>query len=404
MSCRVANRKWIDHIFQQFNITQVNQAQWTIHYAERQDQVFWDPLLSTQQESTAEYPELRISYEGIPANNTDETLIPQNYLQQASSLIEEDTLPNIDAHFLTTIPTDIYRMSQIQLDNMRQMITSQQVSIRQIILHFHCGSKMIHRVFEQHNLALQKLQPGVKARKISEDVYMKVLRYKARWNTGLRRTTESLNDKGIQITEWQVRAIFEFEGLFQTETDYEPPRVHTNRFVAEFANQLWHTDLHYWKKITENGVEKQTYIIAFLDDRTRYIIHHEILQNKDMHLTSSALQRALDKGKVPHMITIDNGKEFCNTEFSAILQRYHIKEHRTHPYNPEENGKIERWWGTLERTIIDETKLDKFVKNYNTVWKHSALKSLTGESMTPQQAWDSMQHHEGHLDPKIIYN
>ena len=41
------------------------------------------------------------------------------------------------------------------------------------------------------------------------------------------------------------------------------------------------------------------------------------------------------------MITIDNGTEFIGQQFQNVLEEFNIKCHRTHPYTPQENGKIE---------------------------------------------------------------
>jgi transposase InsO family protein len=86
-------------------------------------------------------------------------------------------------------------------------------------------------------------------------------------------------------------------------------------------------------------------LIAFLDDRSRLIIQHEILENKTLISTVAGLRRALCQPNIviPHMMTIDNAGEFVGADFQAVLDEYRIKDWRTTPYTPGQNGKMERW-------------------------------------------------------------
>ena len=75
----------------------------------------------------------------------------------------------------------------------------------------------------------------------------------------------------------------------------------------------------------------------------------------------------------------DNGTEFKGA-FEDVLNEYGIKKTTSDPYQPEENGKIERFWATLETRlpkingITDYSKLDDVIFAYNYLHKHAALK------------------------------
>ena len=71
------------------------------------------------------------------------------------------------------------------------------------------------------------------------------------------------------------------------------------------------------------------------------------------------------------------------------MNKYNIELITTHPYTPEENGKCERFWKTLEGSSngrLDSPKIDKIIYEYNNYWLHTSLKELTKQNMTPQEA------------------
>ena len=72
--------------------------------------------------------------------------------------------------------------------------------------------------------------------------------------------------------------------------------------------------------------------------------------------------------KTVHKLCIsDNGLEFVDLH-SAINSKSLIELHRTHPYTPQKNGKIERWWETLERSKklpLREPYLSYLAQQYN---------------------------------------
>ena len=81
-----------------------------------------------------------------------------------------------------------------------------------------------------------------------------------------------------------------------------------------------------------------------------------------------------DNEAAPDIIQSDNGTEFMQ-EFDAVLSEYNTKHIRSRPYNPQANGQIERFNGTLKRMIyahmtVDRTKtyidiLQQLVDQYN---------------------------------------
>jgi transposase InsO family protein len=156
---------------------------------------------------------------------------------------------------------------------------------------------------------------------------------------------------------------------------------HPRRFNAKYVDYLWHTDIHYLK-VQEDGALKIKYCLAFLDDASRFIIRICIIEDKTSMSCALVFANLLEELK-PKVLTSDNGGEFIGHEFQTVLKAKNVKHWKTDPHTPQQNGKMERWWKTLEGARGSDYSLSsvwKIVDLYNNVWVHKALK------MTPAQA------------------
>ena len=75
----------------------------------------------------------------------------------------------------------------------------------------------------------------------------------------------------------------------------------------------------------------------------------------------------------PHTIVTVNGGEFVADDFVSILDQYHIKHLKIHPYTPEENAKIERFWRTYDQAKTDCSTIGDLIEQYNRFWPHKGL-------------------------------
>ena len=232
--------------------------------------------------------------------------------------------------------------------------------------------------------------------------------YVSKWKVGYQRLSQaSLRQKntGFHMSEWDARKAYELEDLYVNLKNYVPLKPeHNLRYVSNYVNYAWHTDLHQLKKL--EGETNKKYLIAFIDDRSRKILYHKILDDKTSKSTASALLLALLFNRFPGVMIVDNGLEFVAGEFASILFDCQIKMKKTHPYTPEENGKMERWWQTLERSKtqpLREPYLSQLIHEYNHNWVHRGIVSLTGKKWTPEEAWKNMAMYHGQSDAGFIY-
>ncbi len=158
---------------------------------------------------------------------------------------------------------------------------------------------------------------------------------------------------------------------------------------ASRPDEIWATDLMY---LTLG--ESQYYLLNFIDEYSRYLVHWELLTSMDGHSISVAAQRALetfatnDQGQVTTqpIIRSDNGSGYISREFGGLLAHHGLMHHRIKPHCPEENGVMERCNRTLREAIEvheltsryeAEEALGKIIDHYNTERLHSALEFQT---------------------------
>jgi putative transposase len=150
-------------------------------------------------------------------------------------------------------------------------------------------------------------------------------------------------------------------------------------------DQIWATDLMY---LMVNGVTY--YFVSFLDEYSRYVVHHELLVGMDAVSVSLAAQRAIDR--LPQgadglplrrpLIRSDNGSGYVSKEFKVVLSENGLDHQKITPHCPEENGMIERSNRTIREELDGEELTDlvqaqgvmsRIIRRYNEERLHSAL-------------------------------
>lgn len=135
------------------------------------------------------------------------------------------------------------------------------------------------------------------------------------------------------------------------------------KIIKMKAGELGHIDVHYVAKNTvkETG-NKKLYIVGLIDDYSRigWIEVTDSLKAIDIMFKSMELMMNL---RSRYHITFeeilsDNGSEFSSKNnaqhpFEKMLTFYGVKHRYTKPCRPQTNGKIERFWKTLENELLD---------------------------------------------------
>jgi transposase InsO family protein len=156
---------------------------------------------------------------------------------------------------------------------------------------------------------------------------------------------------------------------------------------ARRPDEIWATDLMY---VVIGG--RTYYLVNFLDEYSRMIVHHALVPSMDGMTVSIEAQGAIEKllrergGEIPMKgmprLRSDNGSCYISREFRGVLDEHGLHHNRIKPHCPEENGVVERSNRTLREALEGEELTDllqarsviaRIIEWYNTERLHSAL-------------------------------
>jgi transposase InsO family protein len=338
------------------------------------------------------FQDLEIGNDGF-----DTPVIKKSITFGGRSLVDESgkLRSYLELHF----PTSLADVGEEHLIRISDLHAAGLISLDDIKKQFRCGVDTYNAALTKHNIPYPEVPSGRQKKLISSFDVADTIEYRQDFRVGYKRATDALNKRGKNVNSGQMRAIYETQDLYLYEKEYEDKDPHPYRFVADYANQLWHIDLHYYQKIGDEWV----YLLGIIDDRTRYLIALQRLADRTALTVANALREILSKVPLPHTIVMDNGAEFIGDVFKKVLTDHGITPHYIKPHTPQENGKIERLWRTFNSSMINRDDLDTFIHEYNVVWNHSGLFAITNTHMAPATAWRTMPHWNPDLPANITY-
>lgn len=141
---------------------------------------------------------------------------------------------------------------------------------------------------------------------------------------------------------------------------YRSTGTAVRRFQRVSRNDLWHSDIKFgpYLPIGPNGEKKQVYLVIFLDDATRYVLHAAFYPSLDQAIVEDCFRQSIAKSGVPSSVFFDNGKQFRNKWMTRACSKMGIRLLFAAPMSPESTGKIERLNRTID-SFLQEQKLEK---------------------------------------------
>lgn len=180
---------------------------------------------------------------------------------------------------------------------------------------------------------------------------------------------------------------------------YANSGIAARRFQRKQRNQLWQSDIKFgpYLPIGEDGSNKQVYLVAFIDDATRYVLHAAFYPTLDQKIVEDCFRHAIQQHGVPESVYFDNGKQFRTKSMARTCSKLGIRLRYAKPYAAESKGKIERFNRVVD-SFLSEASLEKpktldRLNELFQVWltecyqtkPHSAL----GDNTSPQVAFRS---------------
>ena len=171
-------------------------------------------------------------------------------------------------------------------------------------------------------------------------------------------------------------------------------KLRRRKLTAGPKNQIWGLDLT--GKTDDQGQLHS--ILGILDHGTRTNIALTVLQNKTTATLLHALAHCSEHFGRPQTLRTDNEALFRSWLFRLSLWLVGIRHQRIEPHCPWQNGRIERFFGTLkhalDRWAIENrdqlnTSLHLFRLWYNHIRPHQNL-----QGRTPAEVWSGRDIHQ----------
>ena len=124
---------------------------------------------------------------------------------------------------------------------------------------------------------------------------------------------------------------------------YRSTGTAVRRFQRISRNDLWHSDIKFgpYLPIGPNGEKKQVYLVIFLDDATRYVLHAAFYPSLDQAIVEDCFRQSIAKFGVPSSVFFDNGKQFRNKWMTRACSKMGIRLLFAAPYSPESTGYVQ---------------------------------------------------------------
>lgn len=231
----------------------------------------------------------------------------------------------------------------------------------------------------------------------------------------------------IQILEWeglvqpgQVKRSTLQEKLAERGYSSRHMRMYADtgtaarRYQKKYRNQLWHSDIKYgpYLPIGKDGKKKQVYLVTFVDDATRFILHGQFYPTLDQVIVEDAFRQAILKYGIPEKVYFDNGSQYRTKWMNRACAKMGIRLLFAKPYSPEATGKPERFNrivdSFLAEAVLEKPQTLEKLNQLFAVWleecyqnkPHSGLEG----NISPQTAYRSDRKALKFLDPETIAN
>jgi transposase InsO family protein/transposase-like protein len=210
---------------------------------------------------------------------------------------------------------------------------------------------------------------------------------------GLQKIKDSLRRfLGLKVSTGSVRKVLAAEGLptvlvvRRRKRRKSPGPPHP--FERARPNQLWQSDITY---VDVPWSRKPLYLVAFLDDRSRYVVSFGLHAHQRGEIVLEALAEGISRYGKPQEVLTDQGRQYYawrgKTDFQRRLRADGIEHAVARAQHPETVGKCERLWKTIQdelwaRVILKDledarARLKQWVDHYNFQRPHQGIEGAT---------------------------
>jgi len=236
---------------------------------------------------------------------------------------------------------------------------------------------------------MDKPKGGPRSMKLHELTKRTILMLKEKnpdW--GCQRISDMLlRGPALPASPSTVAKVLHDAGYESKEEATRPHRDHVRSFERARPNQMWQSDLFTFTLKRQN---RRVYLVAFMDDHSRFIVSFGLHASQSTALVLEVLRAGITSYGSPEEILTDNGSQYITwrgkSAFSRELEKRGVRHVVAAPRRPQTLGKVERFWGTLWRELLEtETFIDLgdarnriglFIDHYNFQRPHQGVGGL----------------------------
>jgi transposase InsO family protein len=204
------------------------------------------------------------------------------------------------------------------------------------------------------------VRPGQK--KLPEPVTARIVELKkAEPSWGVKRIAQVLRRMfWLPGSPETVRTRLHEAGLMNNERAKGRRNLTRPRFFERATpNQMWQTDIFTFRL---GG--KYAYLIAFLDDYSRYVVGADLFRSPTAAAVIEVYRIAMGEYQPPKEMLTDNGRQYTTwrgtSRFEAELQKDRVAHIKSRPQHPMTLGKVERFWSTIWQEFLARAPFDSF--------------------------------------------
>jgi hypothetical protein len=315
---------------------------------------------------------------------TEDRTLEKNYIQKWRFLIKEYELTKAKQHSRFRFVSDFYKHHGTN---------------RQTFLKYY---NRFHRSADERMLLPQKRGPKWKTRRPLPYIEQQVVAQRLKGNNRYE-IVEILKPKLKEHTpsNSSIYRILKRHGLNCLTPKMKKEK---RRIMKERAGELGHIDCHYLGKDLFVNDMKRYYLVCVIDAYSRVAWAEVVEDLKSISVMFAALKSINFLNKHYQVcfeeVLTDNGSEFCSRKnpkehpFERMLLELGIKHRYTRPYRPQTNGKVERFWRTLNDDLMEGTTFDsiehfqdelqQYLVYYNEIRPHQGIGAMTPKNFLEQ--------------------
>lgn len=167
------------------------------------------------------------------------------------------------------------------------------------------------------------------------------------------------------------------------------------RWTRDQPDALWVGDFEDGPPILHQGEAVQTYLSAWIDCHSRYVVEARYYLRENLDILIDSLLRAWSRHGTPRELYVDNAKIYHADALQLACVEVHTKLLHRPPRDPPAGGLIERFIQTLQGQLEAEIRaarllslgdINRALQAWLTQEYHAAVNSETGQAPAERYA------------------